>query len=358
MTGSLKTSLSSRWRGLPGPLALLFLTSCLRVPPQRVGTDRIEYGQVIADSWKRQTLLNVVRMRYADTPVFLEVASIINSYSVAGKATAGASFPKHTDPQVMDFGGENSWSNTPTVTYQPLMGDRFTKSLLQPIPPAAVFQLIQSGWPVGLVLQTVVGSINGLRNDSTRQGEDEGFRQLVETLARIQRAGALALRVESRKEGGAVLMVLRLEGSAALGEDGRLVRRLLGLDEASTEFEITYGLVPRNRREIAVASRSMLELLLQLGADVDLPATHAADGRASKGRRQTGDTPSAPFVHIHSGAAAPADTYAAVFYKGHWYWIDDTDFASKRVFTFLMILFSLAETGQSVTAPVVTVPSR
>jgi len=45
-------------------------------------------------------------------------------------------------------------------------------------------------------------------------------------------------------------------------------------------------------------------------------------------------------------------------FKGYWYWIDDTDIASKRIFTFLMILFSLAETGQSTAAPVVTIPSR
>jgi hypothetical protein len=46
-----------------------------------------------------------------------------------------------------------------------------------------------------------------------------------------------------------------------------------------------------------------------------------------------------------------------VRYRDRWYWIDDTDIASKRIFTFLMILFSLAETGQGVAAPVVTVPS-
>jgi len=63
-------------------------------------------------------------------------------------------------------------------------------------------------------------------------------------------------------------------------------------------------------------------------------------------------------VHIYSGTEAPEDAYAAVPYKGYWYWIDDTDIASKRIFTFLMILFSLAETGQPTTAPIVTVPSR
>jgi hypothetical protein len=63
-------------------------------------------------------------------------------------------------------------------------------------------------------------------------------------------------------------------------------------------------------------------------------------------------------VHIRSGKEAPADAYAAVPFKGYWYWIDDTDIESKRTFTFLMILFSLAETGQTTAAPVVTVPSR
>src|SRR5512139_2409640 len=63
-----------------GGLALLVLAGCASVSPQRVNTDRMDYGQVVADSWKRQTLLNVVRLRYADAPVFLDVSSIINSY--------------------------------------------------------------------------------------------------------------------------------------------------------------------------------------------------------------------------------------------------------------------------------------
>jgi hypothetical protein len=49
---------------------------------------------------------------------------------------------------------------------------------------------------------------------------------------------------------------------------------------------------------------------------------------------------------------------AAVQYRDYWYCIDDTDVAGQRTFTFLIILFSLAETGQPTAAPVVTVPSR
>ena len=57
-------------------------------------------------------------------------------------------------------------------------------------------------------------------------------------------------------------------------------------------------------------------------------------------------------------AQQPAASYVALKCKDYWYWIDDGDVASKSIFIFLMTLFSLAETGQSTAAPVVTVPSR
>jgi hypothetical protein len=314
---------------------------------------------VVADSWKRQTLLNVVRLRYADAPVFLDVSSIINSYTVGGSANARTTLPSRTDPDVFELGAGGNWSNTPTVTYQPLMGDRFTKSLLQPVPPSAVFQLLQGGWPANLVFQTVVGSINGLRNDFAGVAADAGFNELSLALTRIQRAGGFGIRVEPRKDGSAVVLVMRrAESGTELNTDSQRVRELLGLEEGISEFEIAYGLVPKTNHEVALLSRSMLEIMLQLGFGIDLPAGHATDGRALPGHLQPGDTEAKPLVHIHSGTEAPRDAYAAVPYKGYRYWIDDTDIASKRNFTFLMILFSLAETGQTSAAPIVTVPSR
>jgi hypothetical protein len=346
-------------RGIPYTLILLALAGCASVPAGRINTDRMDYGQVIAESWKRQTLLNVVRLRYADAPVFLDVASVINSYSVAGKANASASLPSETTPNVFGFGAESTWSNTPTVTYQPLLGDRFTRSLLQPIPPVAVFQLLQGGWPAELVLRTVVGSINGLRNNSLGRTSDPGFDQMLEIFSRIQRSSGLAIRVEPRQDGSASIIVLRQEDKdPQISEDGLRLRELLGIEEGIGEIELTYGLIQRNRREMAMLSRSMLELFLELGFGVELPATHLTDKRVIPGHRQAGNAQAPALVHIHSGTEAPVDAYAAVLYKGHWYWIDDTDVKSKSTFTFLLILSSLAETGQSVAVPVVTVPSR
>jgi hypothetical protein len=337
----------------------LLLGGCAGVPHSNVSLDRLGYGQVIADSWKSQTLLNVVRLRYADAPVFLDVASVINSYSVAGKMSGSAQIPEAA-ANLFNLGGEGSWSNTPTVTYQPVMGDRFTRSMLQPVPPVAVFQLIQSGWPVGLVLRTMVGTISGLRNESKGVVADPGFVELVAAMGRIQRAGNLGIRVDARSNGSAVVVVLRRAGvDAEQLEDARRVRELLGVAAGTTEFEIAYGLVQRNEREVSLLTRSMLELLLELGFGIDLPASHVAQGRATAGIRQNSEAAvSSNIVKIHSAAEMPKDSYAAVPYRGNWYWIDDTDIVSKRTFTFLLILFSLAETGPGAAAPVVTVPSR
>jgi hypothetical protein len=63
-------------------------------------------------------------------------------------------------------------------------------------------------------------------------------------------------------------------------------------------------------------------------------------------------------VHVLSGSSAPADAYAAVPYRGRWYWVADRDLTSKVRFTLLMILSSLAETGVAPATPVITVPSR
>lgn len=336
--------------------ALVGLAGCTSVPPERIASDRMEFGQVVADSWKRQTLLNVVRLRYGDAPMFLDVASVINSYSVGGKANASASLPSAVDPNVFTLGAEGTWSNTPTVTYQPLMGDRFTRSMLHPVPPTAVFQMLQAGWSAQLVMSTVITSINGLRNSTIVAKGDPAFSELVAALDRLQATGALGIRVEARKDGTGVVVVFRsADRDEATAADRRRARELLKLDDGANEFEIIYGTQSPRGREIALLTRSMFEIMMYLGIGIEVPAAHASDGRAAP--RPDASVASVP-VRIRSGREPPAEAYAAVRYRDYWYWIDETDYPSKRTFTFMMILFSLAETGQSTVAPVVTVPSR
>jgi hypothetical protein len=329
---------------------------CVRVPPRNVAMDRFDYGQAIADSWKRQTLSNIVRLRYGDAPTFLEVTSIINSYSVSGSVNAGAGIQESPDTNSLSVGGSRAWSNNPTVTYQPLTGQKFTANLLRPMPPSAVFQMVSAGWPIQIILRTSLRSINGLSNDNRGQRGDPDFDRVVEALGRIQRSRAISIRVEERKEGEAVAIILRKEAvPEPVLEDSRTVRTLLGLKEDSTEYSITFGSVPRNSSEIAVETRSMLELMLELATGVEVPPSDLTEGRALPGMGSPGETPPEPLLKIHSGKTAPPDAFAAVPYRGLWFWIDDTDRVSKSRFTFLMILFSLAEGGQTSAAPLVTI---
>ncbi len=74
-------------------LAAALFTGCRSIGPHTVSTDRFDYSSAIADSWKQQTLLNIVKLRYVDLPVFVDVSSVVAGYSLQTGITAGGSFP-------------------------------------------------------------------------------------------------------------------------------------------------------------------------------------------------------------------------------------------------------------------------
>jgi hypothetical protein len=61
---------------------LVLLSACATIGAGSVNRDRLDYAEALTTSWKEQTLLNIVKLRYADTPVFLEVSSVISSYQL------------------------------------------------------------------------------------------------------------------------------------------------------------------------------------------------------------------------------------------------------------------------------------
>jgi hypothetical protein len=339
-------------------MALMVAIGCTHVPPRIVVRDRFDYGQSVAESWKREMLLNVVRIRYADAPVFMDITTVINSYALVGSVNADPLFYTDKSPSELLFGARASFSNTPTVTYQPLTGDRFMRSLLRPIPPVAVFQMLQTGWAAEMLLRISVRTINGLMNQSRGNAADPRFDQLVAAVSRLQQGGGLNIRIEERKDGEAVIIALPAPSGGTIASDRAEVQHLLGLDPGATDYSLAFGLTPRSPTEVAVLTRSMIEIMAEYGFGIDIPAAELAERRVIAGPAALGGAPVTQLVHVVSGPSAPADAYAAVPYRGRWYWIADGDLTSKLRFTLLMILSSLAETGVAPVTPVITVPSR
>jgi hypothetical protein len=335
------------------------LFGCTRIGPSMITRDRFDYVSTISDSWKNQMLLNLVKLRYADTPVFLDVSSVISQYELSREVNASLAWDLPMPGETAQtLGGSGLYAERPTITYVPLIGAKFTESLLTPITPSAVLFLLQAGYPVRLVFGMCVRTVNDLDNHSVdplwARPADAEFEQLVELLERLQRTGALAIRVEKRGDARAIIVAMRRR--RADPADMSMLARILGLDPAAREYQVTYGAVARSDREVAIQTRSLFEIMIELSARVDPPDLHVDKGFVSAALSDE-QRVAIPF-RVHSAESKPVEAYAAIRYLGHWFWIPNNDEESKIIFVFLMLLSSLVESDEGKIAPVVTVPTN
>ncbi|MBS0638461.1 MAG: hypothetical protein JSS43_01235 [Proteobacteria bacterium] len=347
------------------PIAIV---GCGSIGPTSMPRDRLDYLTAVAESWKEQTLLNIVRLRYGDAPSFLDVSSVISAYTFQGQLSAGGQLSSNltnTIPRSFGtVGASAAYQDRPTISYTPLAGEKFARSLLTPLPPSEVFELIQAGYPADNVLLVTTRAINGVYNrtgvGARARDADPQFYELMDALRRLQLTGSVSLRLEKKGKDQIGLLVLSGQRSAATDEDLVTVRRILRVKPNDRgELQVGFGLLARGPNEISLLTRSMVEILLEVAAGIEVPPEHIVSGRTVASTRQsTADNPrDKPLIRIMAGPSLPNDVYSAVRYRGTWYWIDDNDLMSKRVFTFLMIFFSLAETGVTPQAPVLTVPA-
>jgi hypothetical protein len=343
---------------------LTLLSGCITLGPKMVVRDRFDYTESISDSWKTQMLINLVKMRYGDAPVFLDVTSVITSYEMLASASLGGSFTSNPNIAGANLGITGAVANRPTVTYAPLSGEKFARSLMSPIPPSSVLNMIQSGYPVDLVLRLCVQSINGIENrfggGMMVHKADPRFYSLIEKWKKIQDAGAMGIRLQPLdKKNESTLLVFRGKVDPSIQTEVAEARRILGVNPNSKEFKVSYGRVAEGDQEIAILTRSMLQVIIDLSSYMDVPAKDIQEGKVNASfHEELGGVNVEPLIQVKTSSEKPVEAFVAVPYHNYWFYIDDRDLRSKRMFSFLMFIMTLVETADKAPPAVVTIPSR
>jgi hypothetical protein len=225
-------------------------------------------------------ILNVVKVRYGDTPIFLDVASVISQYSLETGVNVNGQVVKKEGfgDQFIGMGAHGTFTDRPTITYTPLSGEKFARSLMKPLPPASIMSMIQAGYPIDFVLRLCVDAINGISNRyggfARAHSADPEFYPLLDRLRRIQDSHAIGLRIQKTKEGEGVMMSFKGKIDPAVQEDILFVRKTLGLDPSAREIRVVYGSIAKDHKELAVLTRSILQIIIDLASYIEVPSVH------------------------------------------------------------------------------------
>lgn len=353
------------WVGILAACSLC-LASCKQIGPRSIVADRVAYNDAIATSWKEQTLLNIVRLRYSDTPFFLDVAQVVGGYQVEKTASTEfhwLAFPESIDDELgpqLGFGG--TFTDRPTISYSPEDGPEFTRNLAVPLSPSLVLSLLAAGYSAERVLDLTVDSMNGIRNRCLVGGlvrpRDPDFLPLLQRLGQAQASGTAAIRIESGKDKvERAFLTFREDADRESATQLADIRRILELDPKQAEFPVTYGTQPGQPSQLTVKTRSVLAILAELSADVTVPMQHLAEGRVAP-LEVTAEDAATPSLQVFSGPDKPRESFAAVCYRGYWFWIDDRDPRSKTVFLYLKTFLAMAKQAPTQALPFVTISAN
>ncbi len=341
-------------------LGLLFGAGCSSIGPGTVKRDRMHYSTAVADSWKEQLLLNIVKTRFGDAPAFLEVVSVVSGYSLE----QGVSLNGQFSPESMRgdtfaaAGAAAKFTDRPTISYSPMTGERYARSLIAPVPLEAMMFVVQGGAPADFVLGLMAQSIEGHHNlrmfAGQFQAEEPQFSRLLQLLRGLQYANAIEAEITKVGDHLDVWLHFHPIAAATAGpvEQVAEVRSLLGIPSELDRVKVNFGTLNPDPAVVAIRTRSLMQIMSTLGAGVQIPREQPA---------RVGAVPVDPAVGprgftVHSGKEKPAEAFVAVPYEGMWFWIDRRDLPSKTTLAAITLLFNFLD-GGSKASPVLTIPT-
>jgi hypothetical protein len=343
-----------------GRLARVFILSaatlaagCRSMGPAAISCDHANFNRAIAHTLDEQLLLNVVRARYLEPILFLDVGTVTDSRSHSYRAgTDGTKVFVDPSDKIMELipAVGIAASQTPTVVYTPMQGRDFVRRIFSPLPLPLIISAIQSGWSASRVFGVFVERLNNLQNapsasgpTPTRAPQCDEFYRMAQLLDVLLRSGGATIDIDpdNRK-----CLVVQFYGNDENSQSIREIKELLDLPQRSDRFSFQENFLGSVDSDLRLRTRSIQSAMFYLGNGVEIPNEHVERGIVPITRYPNGELFDwseilSPLLTVHCSRERPDSAFVAVSFRGYWFYIADGDVASKSTFLLLANSFSL-----------------
>jgi len=355
-------------------LLLLTLTTlmagCYSFGPDELRATHPLYNAAIVDSQNEQFIQNIVRLHYRDPVFFLDVTSVTASLKMDLSAGLDQSaFDLSSGgADILQLSGGGAYSNAPTIAYTPLQGEGFVKSVLRPISIEDLFALTGSGWSGRRLLGLCVERMNELENAPDASGpmpkfapnHIDPFNRLLQLFDEVISEDLIVPRIDpDTKETQLVIKSSPMHHDAI-----REIKQLLGLDQNLDIYHVNSDFLEHRPDTISIRSRSLMSIFFYLSHHVDAPTIHKTAGLVTVTQKPDGSefdwgkTAGGRLFHIRQSETKPDMAFAAIPYRGQWFYVADNDLESKSTFMLLTQLFRLQAGAAKSVGPTLTLPVR
>jgi len=208
--------------------------------------------------------------------------------------------------------------------------------------------------------------MNGLRNSARATFEERmAFQRAITLLVELRDLGVVSWAQQSGSVGHYEL-ILSHYSPDHISEVQELLRLFeLKRDpgrESMIRIPVALGVREPGFDGLSVQTRSVAEIMDTTAASIEVPHVDVNAGLVDAGVDSLGTLGATqPILKIHSSRNAPERANVAIQYRGWWFYVDDTDLASKRMFQLIQMLFltRLSEaTRGTQTTPLLTIPVK
>ncbi|CAN5324898.1 hypothetical protein BH10PLA2_BH10PLA2_33200 [soil metagenome] len=181
--------------------------------PRSIERSRLQYNEAIKTTTEQQLLLNIVRLRYLDSPSSLSITAIAQQQEIAAGLRAVPFFTSAAAGDIGSYRGailpgvELSGASRPTLSYTPIDDQEFTRRLFTPITLDGLAYLGKTTWPIATVFRLYLENANWVSNAETASGPTPRqqpvyaeFLAGVEALQRLRDRSLAVLHSEEREE--------------------------------------------------------------------------------------------------------------------------------------------------------------